>query len=159
MNDLWASVLYGTLLGFFAGILAGILANKLWELWTRSRVHRVAEKLAGEWIMYNMHGRNVDPAPEPSTLPTVISPARSRWSADSHVLDVSGGHLSNGQVREHSGFLALDPGCPWRAIRTVRYADSDEISEQRIEIGRDGNTLYVFPTEADYGRHALRRRT
>ena len=48
---------------------------------------------------------------------------------------------------------------PVRAIRTVRYMDSDEITEQRIEISRDNKTLYVFPADpaAGYNRHALRR--
>jgi hypothetical protein len=147
MNDLWVGVLLG--------IPAGIVVNKIWELWTRSRSHHAAAKLAGVWIAYNMQGRNVDVTPMPGASPTMIS-AKSRWSADSHVLEVNGQDISSdGKKRDHLGYLAIDPACPWRGIRTVRYADSDEISEQRIEIGRDGNTLYVFPREDGYSKHAI----
>jgi hypothetical protein len=153
MSDLLA----GALIGFFLGIIAGVVANKTWELWTRSRSHTAVKKLAGEWVAHKMLGRNVDSKPMPGS--TVISPTQSRWSADAHVLEVRGHDISeDGRRRDHSGFIAIDTTCPWRATRTIRYLDSDEISEQRIEISRDGNTLYVFPDAPEYHKHALVRK-
>jgi hypothetical protein len=155
MSDLWA----GVLLGLPAGFAVGILVNKVWELLVRSRANTVARELAGTWVAHEVDGRDVAPEPMLNALPTTIS-ARPWWKADSHVLDVTGQDDSNGRVRDHMGYLAIDPACPWRAGRTVRYLDSEEIAEQRIEISRDNRTLYVFPADpgAGYKRHALRRR-
>ena len=138
MSDLLA----GALLGF----VANVIVNKVWEWLVRSRAHKAARGQVGTWTAHNIHGRDVDLAPMPGALLTTIS-ARSRWKADSHVLDVHGQDDSNERIRDHDGYLAIDPACPRRAIRTVRYVDSDEIAEQRIEISRDNKTLYVFPAD------------
>ena len=71
---------------------------------------------------------------------------------------------SSGQTRDHDGHIVINPALPWLATRIVRYADSNEISEQRLVIGSDFNTVYVFPvsivaTLGDvYGKHAWRRK-
>lgn len=152
--DFWSGAL-----GFFLGLAA----NKTSERWTLYRAHRDARRLAGEWVAHNYKpedDRFIDPQPMPHAGLTVIS-AKSWWSTNSHVLDVHAQDIeSNGQVKDHNGFLAIDPMCPWRAIRTIRYVGSDLITEQRIEISGDGDVLYVFDKSADgrYSKkHALRR--
>lgn len=163
IDNYWA----GALIGFFAGIVASIVANKIWELVTRLRAHGIAKRLAGEWTEHNMDGRNVGrQTEEPGAGLTLISakPWWRAWVADSHVLDVSA--IDRDSKRRHDGPLVVDPLCPRLATRIVLYADSDEISEQRIVIIRDFNTLYVFPVDtvatlgpSAYHRHALCRKT
>jgi hypothetical protein len=91
---------------------------------------------------------------------TVIS-AKPWWRPHSHVLDVHAQDLNCGEVRNHHGWIAIDPSRPRRATRTIFYDDSDEIEEQQILISDDGNTLHVFDESVDGGyspKHALRRR-
>ena len=87
--------------------------------------------------------------------------AKSWWRTPSHVLDVHAQDLNSGQIRNHHGWIAIDPSRPQRATRTIFYDDSDEIEEQRILISDDGNTLHVFDESVGGGyskKHALRRR-
>ncbi len=62
------------------------------------------------------------------------------------------------------GYLTIDRVSPRLATRIVSYTDSDEVSEQRIVISSDGQTLHVFPVvplsqpSISYDRHALCRR-
>ncbi len=129
--------------------------------------HRAAKRLAGEWIAHNYqkdNPRSIDPQTMPGAGLTVIS-AKSWWQTHSHVLDVHAQDLGlpelGSQIRNHHGWIAIDPGRPQRATRTIFYEDSDEIEEQRILISDDGNTLHVFDESADGGynkKHALRRR-
>ena len=160
MSDFWA----GVLLGFLSGIVASIFANYYWELRGRFRAHANAERLVGKWTAYNVHGRNVDTTAMPGAGLTEISCNKHRLSADSHVLDVRSTDVSTeGSERHHSGNLVIDSRFPRLATRIDMYADSDEISEQRIVISRDFKTLYVFPVDtvatlgAVYGKHALRK--
>jgi hypothetical protein len=96
---------------------------------------------------------------------TEISLNKHRWSPDAHILDVRSEDVSadGKQSRPHGGNLVLDPLFPRLATRIDVYYDSDEISEQRIVISRDFQTLYVFPIDtvatlgAVYGKHALRK--
>ena len=58
----------------------------------------------------------------------------------------------------------FDLAIPWLAIRIDRYADSNEIAEQRLVTGPDYNIVYIFPVAAGstlgdgYGKHAWRRK-
>jgi hypothetical protein len=133
------------------GLLTGLFANKITEYLARFRSYLLARKLKGKWTAHNMlDGRHVDrQKPMPGAGLTEIKP-RPWWracSSDSHVLDVYGEDTSDG--RRHSGPLVIDPLCSRFASRMVLYsAPSDEISEQRIVIGPDLKTLYVFPISA-----------
>lgn len=152
--DFWSGVF-----GFFFGLAA----NNISERWTLYRAHRAARKLAGEWVAYNYQSqdnRSIDSLPMPGAGLTVIS-ARSWWRPHSHVLDVYAQDINSGDVRNHHGWIAIDPARPQSATRTIFYYDSDEIEEQRILISDDGNTLHVFDESVDGGyskKHALRRR-
>ncbi|SRR5258706_15092595 len=162
MSDFWA----GTLLGFFAGIVASILANHYWELRARYRAYKAAGELVGTWEAYNMDGRTVDNTPMPGAGLTVVSSKPHWWSANSAVLDVRAQDIdaSSGHTRDHEGHIVIDPAFPWLATRIDRYADSNEISEQRLVIGPDFSIVYVFPvatvaTLGDvYRKHAWRRK-
>ena len=80
--------------------------------------------------------------------------SRSLWSS---ILDVDAHDLAiDGSRREHNGYLVFDASCPSRAVRTVRYPGSVEMSRQEIEV-IDKDTLFVKPTERGYDRHVLRR--
>jgi hypothetical protein len=163
MSEFWA----GALIGFFAGIVASILANYLWDLRARRRAYKAASKLVGTWVAYNIHGRTIDTTPMPGSGLTVVSSKPHWWTADSGVLDVCAQDIdaATGRKRQHDGTIVLDPANPWLATRIDRYADSNEISQQRLEIDpKDRNTVYIFPdptvaTLGDvYARHAWRRR-
>jgi hypothetical protein len=162
MSDFWS----GALLGFFSGIVTGIVASYVWDLRARWLAYKAAGKLVGTWVAYNMHGRTVDIAPMPGAGSTVISSKHHWWSANSAILDIHAQDIdaSTGHIRDHDGHIVIDPAFPWLATRITRYADSDEISEQRLVIGRDFNVVYVFPvatvaTLGDvFGNHALRRK-
>lgn len=161
MSDFWA----GALLGFFAGIVASILASHYWELRARYRAYVAAGKLVGTWVAYNMQGRMVDTTPMPGAGLTVVSAKPHWWWANSGVLDVRAQDVnaSTGDTRDHDGHIVIDPAIPWLATRVDRYADSNEISEQRLVIGPDSKIVYVFPvatvaTLGDvYGKHAWRK--
>ena len=163
MGEFWA----GTLIGFLAGIVASILANYHWDLRARRRAYKAARKLVGTWVAYNIHGRTIDTTPMPGAGLTVVSSKPHWWAADSGVLDVRAQDIdaSTGRTRKHDGTIVLDPANPWLATRIVRYADSNEISQQRLEIDPDDcNVVYVFPdptvaTLGDvYGKHTWRRK-
>ena len=146
-------------LGFFLGLAANNISERL----TLYRAHRAARRLAGEWVAHDYepgNNRSIDPRPMPGAGLTVIS-ARPWWSKSSHILDVHAQDVDSGQVRNHHGYLAIDPIRPQRATRTIFYVDSDEIAEQRVEISDDDNTLHLFDESADGGyskETALRRR-
>lgn len=155
---------------FWAGVILGfvlnLVATQFWELWKRYQAHAAAEKLAGTWIAHNMlDARNVDLShPMPNAGLTVIKSRPRWWSANSHVLDVVGEDIAP-NIRHQSGNIVIDPVFPRRASRLVCYEDSHEISEQKIVIGLDGDTLHVFPIDLSaagvgiiYGRHALCRK-
>jgi len=71
--------------------------------------------------------------------------------------------ILSGEKRDHDGHIVFDPAIPWLATRVFRYADSNEVGEQRLVIGPDYNVVYVFPvatvsTLGDvYAKHAWRR--
>ena len=152
--------------GVLLGFVASILANHYWDLRARYRAYRIAGRLVGAWVAYNIHGRTIDATPIPGSGLTKVSSKPHWWSDDSAVLDVHSQDLdpSSGQTRDHDGHIVINPALPWLATRIVRYADSNEISEQRLVIGSDFNTVYVFPvsivaTLGDvYGKHAWRRK-
>ena len=152
--DFWSGAL-----GFFLGLAA----NNISERWTLYRAHRDAKKLVGEWVAHNYqrdNPRSIDPQTMPGAGLTVIS-ARSWWRTHSHILDVHAQDVNSGQVRNHHGWIAIDPARPQRATRTLFYEKSDEIEEQRILISDDGNTLHVSDESVGGGyspKHALRRR-
>jgi hypothetical protein len=151
------------LLGFFLGIIGNVVVNYIWDLRTRYQAHANATKLVGNWTAHNIEGRNVDTRLMPGSGITEIRSKR-RWSADSHVLAVqSTDTCDDGSKRTHHGSLVLDSRFPRLATRVVIYDDSGEVSEQRIVVSSDFQTLYVFPiamvaTLGDaYGKHALRK--
>jgi hypothetical protein len=151
--------------GVFLGFVASILANHYWDLRARYRAYRTAARLVGTWEAYNMHGRKMDTTPMPGAGLTVVSSKPHWWSANSAILDVRAQDIdANGHTRDHDGHIVIDPAFPWLATRIDRYADSNEISEQRLVIGQDFNIVYVFPvanvaTLGDvYGKHAWRRK-
>jgi hypothetical protein len=117
-------------------------------------------------VAYNIHGRMIDATPMPGAGLTVVTLKRHWWSADSGVLDVKSEDIGpDGRTRRHDGSIVLDPVNPWLATRIDRYADSNEISQQRLEIDPgDCDTVYIFPdpTVATlgnvYGKHAWRRK-
>lgn len=167
MSEFWKGTLVGAAIGFVAGIVASIIANYLWELGARWRAYKAASKLVGTWVAYNIHGRTIDTAPMQGAGLTVVSLNPHWWAADSGVLDVRAEDIdaSTGRTRMHDGTIVLDPANPWLATRIDRYADSNEISQQRLEIDpKDGSTVYIFPdpnvaTLGDvYGKHAWRRK-
>jgi hypothetical protein len=162
------------LVGFFSGVLSGVLVAYFVELWTRKRLHAAAKQLEGEWIAYDMlDGRTIDRSePMKNSWPTAMTP-KPLWrccAADSHVLDISADHVSSdGRLRHHEGYLIIDRASPRLATRIVCYADSDEVSEQRIVISsstgdsKKPDTLHVFPVvtaapSISYNRHALLKR-
>jgi hypothetical protein len=158
MSDFWK--------GFVLGVVASLIAAYLWHLMARFRAHRAARKLVGTWVAYNIHGRTIDTTPMPGAGLTVVSSNRHWWAADSGLLDVHAQDIdpSTGQTREHDGSIVLDTAKPWLAIRILRYADSDEVAQQRLEIDlKDWSTVRVFPdpTVATLGNvypnHAWRR--
>jgi hypothetical protein len=160
--NFWA----GILLGFVAGIIASILANHYWDLRTRHRAYKAARKLVGTWVAYNIQGRTIDRTPMPGAGLTVVSAKPHWWWADSGVLDVCSQDIdaATGRTRKHDGTIVLDPVNPWLATRIDRYADSNEISQQRLEIDPGCDTVYIFPDQTVstldnvYGKHAWRRR-
>lgn len=97
---------------------------------------------------------------------TVVSAKPHWWSDNSAILDVRSQDIdaSTRHTRDHDGHIVIDPAFPWLATRIERYADSDEIMEQRLVIAADLNTVYLFPiatvaTLGDvYGKHAWRRK-
>lgn len=155
----------GTLVGFFSGVFSSALAAYFWELGTRRRLHGEAKRLKGTWIAHDtLDGRTVDRSkPMTKAWPTVMTPKPHGWSADSHILDISGDDISDdGRLRHHNGYLVIDRASPRLATRIVCYTDSDEVSEQRIVISLKGDTLHVFPVAppsgSPYHRHALCKR-
>jgi hypothetical protein len=152
--------------GVALGFIANIIASQCWELIARYRAWQAARKLVGTWVAYNMHGRMVDTTPMAGAGLTAVS-AKGHWlSADSAVLYVRSQDttISSGETRDHDGHIVFDPVIPWLATRIYRYADSNEIAEQRLVIGPDYNIVYVFPvatvaTLGDvYRKHAWRRK-
>lgn len=146
------------------GLLSGFIVVYLWELRTRHRLHAAAARLGGEWIAHNMvvgDGRRVDRSkPMENAWPTVMTPKRHWWAEDSHILDIRAADIAgDGRLRPHGGYLIIDRVSPKLATRIIWYSDSDEVSEQRIVISLDEQTLHVFPRlPDDYHRHALCRR-
>jgi hypothetical protein len=143
------------------GLFLGLLANKVTEYWARLQSYLVARRLKGKWTAHNMtDGRHVDRQTPMHDRLTKIEP-RPWYKAccsDSHILDVS---AEDPDGRQHSGPLVIDPVCSWFATRIVLYSAMDEISEQRVMISPDRETLYVFPVAAastlgtGYRIHAL----
>lgn len=146
MTEFWKGTLIGVLIGFFAGILASIIANYLWELGARWRAYKAAGKLVGTWVAYNIHGRTIDTALMQDAGLTVVSLKPHWWAPNSGVLDVRAEDIeaSTGRSRKHDGTIVLDPASPWLATRIDRYADSNEISQQRLRIDSiDCKRLYL----------------
>ena len=159
MND----TCVGLLVGFVSGVFSSAVAAYLLELRTRARLHDEAERLAGVWVAHDMlDGRTVDRSkPMKGSWPTVMTPRRRWWGADSHILDISGDDISSERLRPHEGYLIIDRVSPRLATRIVCYTDSDEVSEQRIVISSNRETLHVFPVTSppgSYERHALCRK-
>jgi hypothetical protein len=161
MSEVWA----GILVGFFIGIAASILANYLWDLKGRRRAHKTASKLAGTWVAYDIRGRMIDDTPMPGAGLTVVSSKPHWWATDSGVLDVRSEDVgSGGPARRHDGIIVLDATNDSLATRIDRYADSNEVAQQRLAIDADCNTVYIFPDATNstlgdvYGRHAWRRK-
>jgi len=154
------------LAGVVFGFVTSILANHYWELRTKCRAYKAAGKLVGTWEAYNMHGRTVDTTPMTGAGLTVVSAKPHWWSDKSAVLDVRAQDIdaSTGKTRDHDGHIVIDPAFPWLATRIDRYADSNEIAEQRLVIGPDLNLVYIFPVPTVstlgnvYAKHAWRRR-
>src|SRR5271165_4990213 len=133
---------FGLALGFFLNLIA----SQCWEFIARYRAWKTARKLVGAWVAYNMHGRTVDTVPMTGAGLTVVS-AKPHWlSAHSAVLDVRSQDTTlSGEARNHDGCIVFDPAVPWLATRIFRYADSNEVGEQRLVIGPGYNIVYVFP--------------
>lgn len=148
-----------------SGIITSVIAAFIWELRTRWKAHKSANVLIGDWEAYKTEGRNITEPMEGAGL-TVVS-FKSPWrAADSAVLSFWSEDVAEGTTkgREHKGTIVLDPRNPWLATRIHRYTDSNEISQQRLEINPDDpNIVYIFPdptvaTLGDvYGRHAWKR--
>jgi hypothetical protein len=108
----------------------------------------------------------IDFTPMPGAGLTVVSLKPRWWTADSGILDFRSEDIdSAGQTRKHAGSIVLDPVNPWLATRIDQYADSNEVSQQRLEIDPgDCDTVYIFPdptvaTLGDVsGKHAWRRK-
>lgn len=153
---------FGVVLGF----IANIIASQCWELIARYRAWKAARKLVGTWVAYKINGRMVETTPMLGAGLTVVS-AKGHWlSADSAVLNVRSQDIDirSGETRDHDGHIVFDRVIPWLATRVFRYADSNEIGEQRLVIGPDSNIVYVFPVAAVatlgdvYGKHVWRRK-
>ncbi len=151
--------------GLALGFIANIVASQCWDFVNRYRCWRTARRLAGTWVAYNVHGRMVDTVPMPGAGLTEVSAKRHWYSANSAVLDVRSYDITpSGEQRDHDGHIVFDSAIPWLATRIDRYADSNEIAQQRLAIGSDNNIVYVFPvpgvaTLGDvYGKHAWRRK-
>ncbi len=165
-NGRMIEFLVGTLIGFFLGIVASIVANYQWDLRARRRAYKAARKLVGTWVAYNIHGRKIDTTPMQGAGLTIVSSKPHWWAADSGVLDVSSQDIdASGGTREHDGTIVLNPANPWLATRIDRYSDSNEISQQWLEMDpNDCDTVYIFPdptvsTLGDvYAKHAWRRK-
>jgi hypothetical protein len=167
MSEFWKGTLIGAVIGCFAGIAASIIANHLWELRARFRAYKAAGRLVGTWVAYDIQGRTIATTRMKGAGLSVVSLKPHWWMADSGVLDVSSEDIddSTGRTtRKHDGTIVLDPTNPWLATRIDRYADSNEISQQRLAVDpNDRNTVYIFPdatvaTLGDvYGKHAWRR--
>lgn len=160
MSEFWA----GLLIGFFLGVVASLLANYVWDLRARYGAYKVARKLVGTWEAFNIDGRTIDTTPMPGA--TVVS-SRRWWAADAGVLDVRAqdNDASTGRTRRHSGTIVFDRANPWLATRILRYADSNEISQQRLQIDPDDcGIVHIFPdptvaTLGDvYRKHVWRRK-
>jgi len=119
----------------------------------RFRAYRAAIKLEGIWAAEEYRGRYLFPMHGASA--TVIT-HRGFWSQKPNIVNVYGRDFLDGHLREHDGYIVVNPECPTRATRTVIYRDSGETTTQEIEIG-SVNFLIVNPTESGYGKHALRR--
>ena len=151
--------------GVFLGFIASVLANHYWDFRARYLAYKAANRLVGTWVAYNMHGRTVDATPMAGAGLTKVFSKPHWWSANSAVLDVRAEDIdaSTGHTRAHEGHIVIDPSFPWLETRIDRYADSNEISEQRLVIGSDFNIVHVFPiaTIASLGdvyqKHAWRR--
>jgi hypothetical protein len=144
------------------GLVVGLLANKITGYFGQVQSYRVARRLNGNWTAHNMKdGRHVDRENRMHDQLTKIEPCHflKALSSDSHVLQVS---AVDPDGRAHSGPLVIDPDCSWLARRIVLYSEMDELYEQRIVIGSDQRTLYVFPVPTvatlgpkGYNIHAL----
>jgi hypothetical protein len=111
----------GTAVGFASGVLTSVIAAYVMEFRSRSKAHSAVKKLAGIWVAHNRDGRNVEETPMPNALFTEFTPAKSRWAADSYVLRVFGKETdSDGKIRDHEGFLTIDPVC--LGVRPASFA-------------------------------------
>ena len=158
MIEFWA----GVALGF----VANILASQCWEFWKRFQAHKAAAKFVGTWVAYDLKGRNVDTVPMKGAGLTEVSSRHPWWSPNAAVLDFFSQDVdaNSGATRDHDGRIVIDPAIPWLATRIDRYRDSNEVAQQRLVIGRDFDTIFVFPVPAFstlgdvYGKHAWRRK-
>ena len=157
----------GQLPGFLVGIGASWVVVVLWELWARYRAYKTADHLVGKWESYEIRGRMIDSTPMERASLTEVSHSRRRCEWDSGLLHAEGEDTNRdtGQKRKHSSSIVMDPGTPWLAWRILRYADSDEISQQRLEIDPDNrDTVFLFPDPTlaslggGYNKHAWRRK-
>lgn len=159
MSDFWSGISLGTLFGFIASVFAAYT----WDVKARLRAYRAARRLVGTWEAYSISGRRIQATPMPGAGLTAVSLKHRWWQGDSGVLSVRSEDIDSG--RKHDGSIVLDPSNPWLAVRIDRYADSNEISQQFLQLDpSDLNTILVFPdprvsTLGDvYGKHAWRRK-
>jgi hypothetical protein len=153
------------LIGFLLGGVASHLANHIWETWARLKRHRAARQFVGQWEAYELKNRQLSQHPLSGAGLTTVS-LKSKWySANSGMLDVEASDLdAGGTERNHKGHIILDPQVPWLARRVARYEDSHEVTEQKLVLGLDPSTVYVFPVPSTstlgdgYSPHAWKKR-
>ncbi len=129
-------------------ILIGFASAKIWQLYTRSRAHRAATALVGDWKAYEADGSEMEGAGN-----TKIRSAESQFREGSHLLSVEGFDRSSN--RTHHGFIAIDPHYPWRAKRIVEYASGRPV-EQNIKIEKNNKVLHIDEAPGGHNAHTLR---
>jgi hypothetical protein len=162
----WIGTLIGAVPSFITGIGASLVVVILWDLRTRYRAYKTADHLVGKWESYEIHGGMIDSTPMEGASLTEVSHSRRRCAMDSGLLHAEGEDTNRdtGQKRKHSSSIVMDPGTPWLAWRILRYANSDEISQQRLEIDPDNrDTVFLFPdptlaTGGGFSKHAWQRK-
>jgi hypothetical protein len=145
MSEFWSGLFFG----FLFGVVGNLVVNHYWEHRGRRQVYLDAKRIVGSWKAYNIRGQELEPMEGAGD--TVITAKPHSWSVNSNVLDVHG--VDNSDGRHHSGVLVIDPACPRNATRILVYGSPTpvEVMEQRIVIGHDFRTLFVFPVLATLG--------
>ncbi len=101
--------------GLAIGFILNVIASQCWEMFSRYRAWKTAQKLVGIWVAYNIHGRVIDATPMPGAGLTIVSSSRSWFSATSGVLDVRAQDITDaatGSIRDHGGNIVFDPSIP-----------------------------------------------